>query len=123
MADGTKNGQVLSELQQLRSIVLGEYTLEVDQRLQELESQLKTAQVDLTQAIEDANMLGGNEIQAVRDLIDDKISQMKFDVLDQLKEIQAQLQVLQDSSVDKKQLGSLMIQLGQQIQADSIGQD
>ena len=78
MTNGNKNGQVLSELQQLRSIVLGEYTVEVDQRLQDLEVQFKQAQVDLTRAIDDANTLGSNEIQAVRDLIDEKIEKMHF---------------------------------------------
>ncbi len=119
MSNGTKNGQVLTELQQLRSIVLGEYTLEVDQRLHDLEVKLRNAQVDLAQAIDDANTLGNNEVQAVRDLIDEKIEKMQFDVTNELKTIQGQLAQIQESFVDKKQLGSLMIQLGQQIQADS----
>ena len=119
MSDSTKNGQVLSELQQLRSIVLGEYTIEVDQRLADLEHKTREAQVNLAQAIEDSNTLSGNEIQAVRDLIEDKISKLQLDIVEQLTEINKRLKALEDSTVSKNQLGNLMIQLGKQIQEKS----
>lgn len=119
MSESTKNGQVLSELQQLRTIVLGEYTVEIDQRLADLEHKMRVAQVDLAKAIEDANTLSGNEIQAVRDLIEEKISNMQLDVVEQLKEINSRLKAIENSSVSKNQLGNLMIQLGEQIQGQA----
>ncbi len=119
MAEETKKGKVLSELQQLRGIVLGEYTIEVDERLADLEHKMRLARTDLAKAIEDSNNLGANEIQAVRDLIDDRLSALTADINQQFSEIQAQLATLQSNHVDRNQLGELLISMGQQIQGKS----
>lgn len=119
MAEDTKKGKVLSELQQLRGIVLGEYTIEVDDRLADLEHKMRQAQTDLAKAIEDSNNLGANEIQAVRDLIDDRLSALTADINKQFSELQAQLETLQLNHVDRSQLGELLIAMGQQIQNKS----
>lgn len=118
MADNKNKGTVLSELQQLRSIVLGEYTIEVDQRLADLEQKMGITRTDLAQAIDDANNLGANEIQAVRDLVDDRMAALTADMNKQLAAIQAQLVELQATKVDRSQLGELLIALGNQIRSE-----
>ena len=118
MSTSNKNGPVLSELQQLRSIVLGEYTVEIDQRLADLEELMRKAQIDLAQAIDDANNLGANEIQAVRDLVDEKSSDINLNVNQQLKAINERLASLEANSVNKQQLGDMMISLGQQLKSE-----
>ncbi|MFT5194116.1 MAG: putative phage tail protein [Cellvibrionaceae bacterium] len=119
MADDKKQMTVLSELQQLRGIVLGEYTIEIDQRLADIEHKMQTAQTDLVKAIDDTNSLGANEIQAVRDLIEDKMAAMTLNINQQLSEIKSQLAALQSSHVDRGQLGELLIAMGNQIQNQS----
>ena len=115
MAETKGKGQALSELQQLRSIVLGEYTLEMDQRLTELEHSMRVAETSLGKAIEDANELGANEVQAVRDLVEDKMSELTADINKQLAEIKAQLNALNEQKVSANSLGQALISLGEQL--------
>ncbi|MFK7800640.1 MAG: hypothetical protein AB8G95_03315 [Anaerolineae bacterium] len=118
MAD-KKNETVLSELQQLRGIVLGEYTIEIDRRLADLEQKMGSARTDLAGAIADANTLSSNEIQAVRDLIDDRLSALTADLNKNLESIQAQLSDLQANHVDRNQMAELLISMGNQIKVAS----
>ena len=119
MAEDKKKGSVLSELQQLRGIVLGEYEVEVDQRLADLEHKMQRAQTDLSKAIDDANQLGANEVQAVRDLIDDRLSALTADMNKQFEAINAHLADLQHNYVDRGQLGQMLIAMGTQLQNKS----
>ena len=119
MAEDKKKGSVLSELQQLRGIVLGEYEVEVAERLADLEQKMSTAQRDLARAIDDANQLGSNEIQAVRDLIDDRLSALTADMNKQFEAINAHLADLQANHVDRGQLGEMLIAMGTQLQNKS----
>lgn len=115
MAETKGKGQALSELQQLRSIVLGEYTLEMDQRLTDLEQSMRVAETSLGKAIEDANQLGSTEIQAVRDLVEDKMSELTVDIHKQLDEIKQMLTALNEQKVSANSLGKALISLGEQL--------
>ncbi|MEM8857994.1 MAG: hypothetical protein AAGD96_06720 [Chloroflexota bacterium] len=119
MAETKSNGQGLSELQQLRSIVLGEYTLEMDQRLTDLERTMRVAETQLGKAIEDANTLGATEIQAVRDLIEEKMADLTADITKQLSDIKEQLSALNEQKVSANSLGQALISLGEQISGSS----
>ena len=117
MAAEKKQGSVLSELQQLRGIVLGEYEVEIDERLANLEQKMARAQADLTKAIDDANAQRANEIQAVRDLIDDRLAALTADMNKQFDAVNAQLADLQANHVDRGQLGQMLIAMGTQLQS------
>jgi len=110
--ENSKNGISIGEIGTIRNILMGEQMSAYESRFKELEEQLNASQAKMSDTFKEQTNQLGNDIKSLRKSLEKQIQDLQKSLDKQQAAID---QIVNNSNIDKERLGSLLIELGNQV--------
>ena len=112
-------GATASELERLRDILYGDYARTTSVQLDELLIQVDAYQQETRQKMRDQALDQGNQLEATRQELEEKLAQLTQRVADFEQEMAQRLAIMDDQKANRRELGRMLVAMGQQLQTEN----